>query len=85
MMRRWEAGANDAADGDDSVCDFDLDYVTHTIKIQIGNQQAGTDIADTMRFSEDVNFQDFYDTDDAMSNLKTSLSFLVAGLIAIAF
>ena len=54
MKRTWAESA------DDAVCDFAFDYVSHTVKIQIGSYLQGSTSADLMRFSRDVDFQDFY-------------------------
>ena len=50
MKRMWDAP------DDDTACDIGLDYVSHTISVQIGPYAAGVAAADTMRFSQDVDF-----------------------------
>ena len=87
MKRLWATGSpdNTSAGSEDVTCDFGLDYVSHTIKIQIGSYAAGVAAADTMRFSQDVNFQDFYESEGSVSDFTCSLAFLLAGLLAISF
>ena len=62
-------------------CDFAIDYVNHTVKIQMG--QFGETDTSYVRFSSTVDFNNFYPSDNAIG-LTSSLA-LVAALIATAF
>ena len=78
-MKRVRDNSAESSPINDEICDFDIDYVEHTIKIQIGAQ--GEAAPDTVKFSQAVDFQDFYPSDNAFS-FGSSLILAAVGIFA---
>ena len=71
-----------ATSPDNTYCDFSIDYVSHVVKIQIG-QYSETDTS-IVRFSEAVDFNQFFPQDNAIG-LTSSLVLVLTGIFATFF
>ena len=65
----------------ETLCDFAIDYVEHTVRVKIGAYGAATD---KTQLSKTVDFNKFF-TATGASHLTLTLASISAGLLAIAF
>ena len=77
-----------AAADTETVCDFDIDYVAHTIKIQIGSTAEIAENSGFVRFEQSVDFNELLTTtsssDDAAALASTFFATLFC-LFALKF